>query len=174
MASEAPVLVIACGALAREIVALDTAFDDQHLVFPDLGALGFQQFVEHRDFKRRGTVVDLDEGHLAARREFAAHADYQAGKQLRLLPGFECGQRPAYEARHFGLDTMEGVTRKVEAQCQFLLVELLPFAPRRHVDVPRSLFAAAVGGVEDVEQADLHGVAFGLLGGFHGDADRGE
>jgi hypothetical protein len=95
-------------AFAGEIVALDTAFDDQHLVFPDLGALGFEQFVEHRDFKRRGAVVDLDEGHLAARREFAAHADHQAGKQLRFLPGFERRQRPANEARHFGLHAWKG------------------------------------------------------------------
>jgi hypothetical protein len=34
--------------------------------------------------------------------------------------------------------------------------------------------AAVVTAVEDVEQADLHGVALGLLGGFDGDADRGQ
>jgi len=32
---------------------------------------------------------------------------------------------------------------------------------------------ATGGAVEDFEQADLHRVALGLLGGFHGDADRG-
>jgi hypothetical protein len=70
---------------------------------------------------------------------------------------------------------MEGVTGKVEAERQFLLVELLPFAPAaaRRRTSGRAL-AAAVGGVEEVEQADLHGVALGLLGGFHGDADRGQ
>jgi hypothetical protein len=38
---------------------LHLALDQQQFVFPDLGALGFPQLVEHRHFELRAAVVEL-------------------------------------------------------------------------------------------------------------------
>jgi len=102
------------------------------------------------------------------------HADHQPGEELRLLARLQRGQRLARKARHLGLQLVERVTGKVEAEGDLFLVEALPFAPPRHFDVTRAMRSAVrvVTAVEDVEQAHLHGVALGLLGGFDGNADR--
>jgi hypothetical protein len=66
------------------------------------------------------------------------------------------------------------VAGEVETKRQLLFVELLSLAPAWHFDIPRAVRPVCVAGIEEVEQADLHGVALGLFGGFHGDADRSQ
>ena len=61
---------------------------------------------------------------------------------------------------------------KIKTQRQLFFGELLRLAPARHFAILRTVFGLGAA-VKNVEQAGLHGVALGLLGGFHGDADRG-
>ena len=160
-------------ALAGKVVLLHLAFDDQDFVFPDLVALGLEGFVEHRDFELARSIVELDERHLAARRDLGAQGDDQTGEQLRLLARLERGERAAHEARDLALGLEERVPGKIEAERDLFFRQLLPLGPARHFAVLRTVLGLRRA-VEDVEQADLHGVALGLLGRFHGDTDRGD
>ena len=130
-------------AQTTEIVA-DLAIDQQQIVLFDLGAFGFEQFVEYRDLDLRAGIVDYYDGHLAASCHLGTHRDDDAGEQQEFTLRFDLRQRFPDKRRQLGAVGVIGVAGKKEAKRLFFIEQALAFIPVSSLDMARWQHSATI------------------------------